>query len=91
MSAISWHFYRRPLSITYLARLNFISQASFLGLVFVESAEFPPLPVLIEVTHLHHELVLGAIDGEAFSTTAVAECPCLQESERSAGRLVLVL
>ena len=62
-----------------LAHLNFISHASFLGLVLVEGAEFPPLPVLIKVTRLHHELVLGTVDGEAFPTTSVAECPCLQE------------
>jgi len=59
-----------------LAHLNFISHASFLGLVLVEGAEFPPLPVLIKVTRLHHELVLGTVDGEAFPTTSVAECPC---------------
>ena len=67
-------------AVSYLAHLNLISHASLLGFVLVESAEFPPLSVLVEVTHLHHELVLGTIYGEAFSTTPVAQCPCLQES-----------
>ena len=44
----------------------------------MESAELPPLPLLVEVAHLHHELVLGSVDRQAFPTTSVAECPSLR-------------
>ena len=70
-------------SLCYLAHLDLISQAGFLGLVLVEGAELPPLPLLVEVAHLHRQLVLGGVDGEALPTAAVAESPRLQERERA--------
>ena len=63
----------------HLAHSNLIPHAGFLGLVLVEGAELPPLPLLVEVAHLHRQLVLGGVDGEALPTAPVAECPRLEE------------
>ena len=63
----------------YLGRSNLVSHAGFLGLVLVEGAELPPLPLLVEVAHLHHELVLGCVDGQALPTAPVAERPGLNK------------
>ena len=53
----------------------------WLHLVLVEGLEAPPLPGLLLVALLHHELVLLAVDGQTPPAGAVPQCV----------RLVLVL